>query len=58
MATDAYRTKWGLPSDYPMVALGYAATSSAPAKSNGLARKPPHTSAVATKRTKAVKTSA
>jgi predicted transcriptional regulator len=34
-----YRTKWGLPQDYPMVAPNYAATRSALAKSMGLGRK-------------------
>ncbi|MBS3652587.1 MucR family transcriptional regulator [Pseudaminobacter sp. 19-2017] len=36
---DEYRAKWGLPSDYPMVAPGYAAARSALAKSMGLGRK-------------------
>lgn len=40
MTPDEYRAKWGLPSDYPMVAPSYAATRSALAKSNGLGRKP------------------
>lgn len=31
-----YREKWGLPSDYPMVAPGYSAARSALAKSMGL----------------------
>lgn len=31
-----YRAKWGLPSDYPMVASNYAASRSALAKSMGL----------------------
>ena len=35
-----YRTKWGLPHDYPMVAPNYAAQRSALAKSMGLGRKP------------------
>jgi predicted transcriptional regulator len=34
-----YRTKWGLPHDYPMVAPSYAAQRSALAKSMGLGRK-------------------
>ena len=34
-----YRTKWGLPPDYPMVAPNYAATRSTLAKSIGLGRK-------------------
>jgi predicted transcriptional regulator len=36
MTADEYRTKWGLPSDYPMVAPNYAAARSALAKSMGL----------------------
>ncbi|TIW67379.1 MAG: transcriptional regulator, partial [Mesorhizobium sp.] len=35
----AYRTKWGLPADYPMVAPNYAASRSELAKSIGLGRK-------------------
>ncbi len=35
-----YRTKWGLPKDYPMVAPAYAKTRSALAKTSGLGRKP------------------
>lgn len=34
-----YRTKWGLPSDYPMVAASYSANRSEMARSNGLGRK-------------------
>ena len=40
MTPEAYRQKWGLPSDYPMVAPSYAATRSALARSAGLGRKP------------------
>ncbi|TDR29108.1 MucR family transcriptional regulator [Aquamicrobium defluvii] len=36
---DEYRTKWGLPADYPMVAPAYSAARSALAKSTGLGRK-------------------
>jgi predicted transcriptional regulator len=36
----AYRAKWGLPADYPMVAPSYAARRSTLAKSIGLGRKP------------------
>src|SRR5277367_6397109 len=36
MTPDQYRTKWGLPKDYPMVAPQYAATRSALAKKIGL----------------------
>lgn len=38
MTPDEYRLKWGLPSDYPMVASKYAAVRSALAKSSGLGR--------------------
>lgn len=40
MTPDDYRTKWGLPRDYPMVAPNYAAARSALAKNMGLGRKP------------------
>jgi predicted transcriptional regulator len=40
LTPDAYRTKWGLPADYPMVAPSYAATRSTLAKKIGLGRKP------------------
>jgi predicted transcriptional regulator len=40
LSPDAYRAKWGLPRDYPMVAPNYAATRSSLAKSIGLGRKP------------------
>jgi predicted transcriptional regulator len=36
MTPDDYRTKWGLPGSYPMVAPDYAATRSALAKKLGL----------------------
>ncbi|QND64718.1 MucR family transcriptional regulator [Mesorhizobium loti] len=39
LSPDAYRAKWGLPSDYPMVAPNYAAVRSAMAKAIGLGRK-------------------
>jgi len=39
LSPDEYRTKWGLPSDYPMVAPNYAASRSQLAKSIGLGRK-------------------
>lgn len=39
MSPDEYRAKWGLPSDYPMVAPNYAAARSALAKTMGLGRK-------------------
>ena len=40
MSPDEYRQKWGLPSDYPMVAPKYAAVRSELAKKIGLGRKP------------------
>jgi len=40
LTPDAYRQKWGLPADYPMVAPNYAAARSQLAKSMGLGRKP------------------
>ena len=39
LTPDEYRTKWGLKSDYPMVAPNYTAQRSALAKSSGLGRK-------------------
>jgi predicted transcriptional regulator len=38
MTPDEYRSKWGLPYDYPMVAPKYAASRSALAKKIGLGR--------------------
>ncbi|MFI4999318.1 MAG: MucR family transcriptional regulator [Reyranellales bacterium] len=40
LTPDAYRQKWGLPPDYPMVAPNYSAQRSAFAKKIGLGRKP------------------
>lgn len=40
LTPDEYRSKWNLPSDYPMVAPNYSETRSALAKTNGLGRKP------------------
>jgi len=40
MTPDQYRAKWGLPSDYPMVAPNYAERRRTLAKSIGLGRKP------------------
>ncbi len=40
MSPDEYRQKWGLSSDYPMVAPKYAARRSELAKQIGLGRKP------------------
>lgn len=39
MTPDEYRAKWGLPSDYPMVAPAYAKARSELARSMGLGRK-------------------
>lgn len=39
LSPEEYREKWGLPTDYPMVAPSYSATRSNLAKSNGLGRK-------------------
>ena len=40
LTPDAYRAKWGLPRDYPMVAPNYASERSTLAKQIGLGRKP------------------
>lgn len=40
MTPDEYRAKWGLPSDYPMVAPNYAKQRSEFAKRIGLGRRP------------------
>lgn len=40
LTPEEYRTKWGLKSDYPMVAPNYAAQRSTLAKASGLGRKP------------------
>ena len=40
LTPEAYRERWGLPSNYPMVAPRYAEKRSALAKSIGLGRKP------------------
>ena len=40
MTPAAYRQRWGLPDDYPMVAPAYAAQRSELAKSIGLGRRP------------------
>ena len=41
MTPEAYREKWGLPHDYPMVAPNYAKRRSALAKKTGLGKKRP-----------------
>ena len=40
LTPEEYRSKWGLPADYPMVAPNYAALRSQFAKDNGLGRRP------------------
>jgi len=40
MSPDEYRTRWGLPPDYPMVAPKYASQRSTLAKRIGLGRRP------------------
>jgi hypothetical protein len=40
MTPEDYRTKWGLPHDYPMVAPAYAERRSQLAKDIGLGRRP------------------
>ncbi|MDE2264772.1 MAG: MucR family transcriptional regulator [Alphaproteobacteria bacterium] len=41
LSPEAYRLKWHLPADYPMVAPNYAASRSAFAKKIGLGRPRP-----------------
>ena len=41
LTPEEYRTKWGLPADYPMVAPNYAAQRSEFAKKIGLGRNAP-----------------
>jgi predicted transcriptional regulator len=40
MTPEAYRERWGLPADYPMVAPNYARQRSALAKKIGLGKRP------------------
>ena len=42
LSPEEYRAKWNLPSDYPMVAPGYAAQRSAFAKKIGLGKNAPN----------------
>ncbi|RUV84686.1 transcriptional regulator [Mesorhizobium sp. M1A.F.Ca.IN.020.06.1.1] len=53
LTPDEYREKWGLKSDYPMVAPNYAAQRSSLAKAAGLGRKPQAKKAPAKRKTKA-----
>ncbi|WP_421916838.1 MucR family transcriptional regulator [Mesorhizobium sp.] len=58
LSPDAYRAKWGLPSDYPMVAANYSAARSRMARAIGLGRKAAEPEPEAPKRRKTgVKTS-
>tara|TARA_R110002124_G_scaffold267777_3_gene435175 strand:+ start:41250 stop:41714 length:465 start_codon:yes stop_codon:yes gene_type:complete len=50
MSPDEYRAKWGLPSDYPMVAPNYSDARSTMAKTAGLGRKPSPLASVPTTR--------
>lgn len=50
-----YRAKWGLPSDYPMVAPSYAAQRQELAKKIGLGRKPREAAKAVAPKTKAKK---
>lgn len=51
LTPDAYRVKWGLPPDYPMVCADYSAVRSAYARENGLGadRRKPARAAAASK---------
>lgn len=53
MTPDEYRTKWNLPSDYPMVAANYAKARSLLAKASGLgqqrSKKPAETNPIVKK---------
>jgi predicted transcriptional regulator len=53
LSPDEYRAKWGLPSDYPMVAPNYAQQRSAFAKQIGLGRSTPKVAAKPTRRKRA-----
>jgi predicted transcriptional regulator len=56
----AYRAKWGLPADYPMVAPAYSAERSVLAKARGLGRRasPPPAAAEKTRRARTAKAAA
>jgi predicted transcriptional regulator len=55
MTPDEYRTKWGLPKDYPMVAASYSAQRSSLAKTLGLGRKAAPAAAAPESKAKAAK---
>jgi len=50
LTPEQYRTKWGLPANYPMVAPNYAETRSTLAKAIGLGRKAPDAEPEVTRR--------
>ncbi len=50
LTPEQYRAKWGLPSDYPMVASNYSAQRSELAKTLGLGRKREEPASAPTKR--------
>ncbi len=58
LTPEQYRRKWGLPSDYPMVAPNYSAQRSAFAKASGLGRKQSVAEAPAPARARPGKTAA
>jgi predicted transcriptional regulator len=58
LTPDQYRSKWGLPPDYPMVAPSYAAKRSALAKKMGLGKKKDISKPSKTSRRKQRRTSA
>lgn len=57
LSPDEYRARWGLPSDYPMVAPNYAASRSLLAKKFGLGLKPQEAKRPAARKTRERKTS-
>jgi len=50
LSPDEYRTKWGLPRDYPMVAPNYSGKRSELAKKIGLGRNKPRAASKRRKR--------
>ena len=57
LSPDEYRARWGLPSDYPMVAPNYAASRSLLAKKFGLGLKPQEAKRPTARKTRERKTS-
>jgi len=58
LTPDQYRSKWGLPSEYPMVAPNYSAKRSALAKKMGLGKKKNISKPSKTSRRKQIRTGA